>query len=143
MADTSLSRLRVGRELDAIVARRGKPAVCVSDDGTELTSMAILRWSQESGVQWHDIAPGKPQQNAAIESFNGRLGDELLNESLIDRWLMPGRCWPNGGSTTTPFTHIPGRAIAHPGSTSLPHPSRVRFNGGNFSVAPRSGGHVV
>jgi len=83
VADTSLSGLRVGRELDAIVARRGKPTGCVSDNGTELTSMAILRWSQETGVEWHYIAPGKPQQNAFIESFNGRLRDELLNETLF------------------------------------------------------------
>ena len=45
--------------------------------------MAILRWSQESGVEWHYIAPGKPQQNAFVESFNGRLRDELLNETLF------------------------------------------------------------
>lgn len=44
IADTSLSGRRVGRELDAIIARRGKPAVCVSDNGTELTSNAILHW---------------------------------------------------------------------------------------------------
>ena len=60
VADTSLSGLRVGRELDAIIAERGKPAACVSDNGTELTSTAILRWSQHSGVEWHYIAPGKP-----------------------------------------------------------------------------------
>ena len=83
VADTSLSGLRVGRELDAIIAERGKPAACVSDNGTELTSMAILRWSQQSGVAWHYIAPGKPQQNAFIENFNGRLRDELLNETLF------------------------------------------------------------
>jgi len=83
VADTSLSGLRVGRELDAIIARRGKPAGCVSDNGTELTSMAILRWSQDTRVEWHYIAPGKPQQNAFIESFNGRLRDELLNETLF------------------------------------------------------------
>jgi putative transposase len=83
VADTSLSGLRVGRVLDAIVAKRGKPAACVSDNGTELTSTAILRWSQESQVAWHYIAPGKPQQNAFIESFNGRLRDELLNETLF------------------------------------------------------------
>ena len=83
IADTSLSGLRVGRELDAILARRGKPVACVSDNGTELTSMAILRWCQETGVQWHYIAPGKPQQNAFIESFNGRLRDDLLNEALF------------------------------------------------------------
>jgi len=45
--------------------------------------MAILRWSQTSGVEWHYIAPGKPTQNAFIESFNGRLRDELLNETLF------------------------------------------------------------
>ena len=52
VADSSLSGLRVGRELDAIIAERGKPAACVSDNGTELTSAAILRWSQQSGVEW-------------------------------------------------------------------------------------------
>ena len=57
--------------------------MCVSDNGTELTGMAILRWSQERRVEWHYIAPGKPQQNAFIESFNGRLRDELLNETLF------------------------------------------------------------
>ena len=83
VADTSLSGLRVVRELDALIAVRGKPATVVSDNGTELTSMAILRWSQESRVEWHYIAAGKPQQNAFIESFNGRLRDELLNETLF------------------------------------------------------------
>ena len=83
IADTSLSGLRVGRELDAIIANRGKPALCVSDNGTELTSLAMLRWCQETGVEWHYIPPGKPQQNAFIESFNGRLRDELLNETLF------------------------------------------------------------
>jgi putative transposase len=83
VADTSLSGARVARELDVIVARRGKPQGCLSDNGTELTSMAILRWSQERRVDWHYIAPGKPQQNAFVESFNGRLRDELLNETLF------------------------------------------------------------
>ena len=45
--------------------------------------MAILRWTQETRIEWHYIAPGKPQQNAFIESFNGRLRDELLNETLF------------------------------------------------------------
>src|SRR3979490_1346278 len=81
--DTSLSGLRVARELNTLMASRGRPAMCVSDNGTELTGMAILRWSQETSVDWHYIAPGKPQQNAFIESFNGRLRDELLNETLF------------------------------------------------------------
>jgi putative transposase len=73
----------VARELDLLVARHGRPLRCVSDNGTELTSMAILRWSQTTAVEWHYIAPGKPTQNAFIESFNGRLCDELLNETLF------------------------------------------------------------
>src|SRR5215831_18485197 len=48
-----------------------------------LPNAAILRWSQEARVEWHYIAPGKPQENAFIESFNGRLRDELLNETLF------------------------------------------------------------
>jgi putative transposase len=55
----------------------------VSDNGTELTSTAILHWSQERQVDWHYIAPGKPTQNAFVESFNGRLRDECLNETLF------------------------------------------------------------
>jgi putative transposase len=83
VADTSLSGARVARELDLIIAMRGRPGTCVSDNGTELTSMAILRWSQQAQVEWHYIAPGKPTQNAFIESFNGRLRDELLNETIF------------------------------------------------------------
>ena len=62
---------------------RGRPAMIVSDNGTEFTSIAMLRWSQEHQVEWHYIAPGKPTQNAFVESFNGRLRDELLNETLF------------------------------------------------------------
>ena len=80
---TSISRIRVARELDRIVAVRGRPGGIVSDNGTELTSTAILAWSDRQKVAWHYIAPGKPVQNAFIESFNGRLRDELLNETLF------------------------------------------------------------
>lgn len=83
VADTSLSGARVARELDAIIAVRGKPTTAVSDNGTEFTSTAILRWCQRTEVGWHYIAPGMPVQNAFVESFNGRLRDELLNESLF------------------------------------------------------------
>src|SRR5690348_4078046 len=79
----SLSGLRVTRELEAIAAARGLPTSCVSDNGTELTSIAVLRWRQERGVQWQHIAPGKPQQNAFAESFIGRLRDDCLNETLF------------------------------------------------------------
>jgi len=84
IADTSISGARVARELDmAILERMAKPAMVVSDNGTELTSMAILRWSKDRQVEWHYIAPGKPQQNGFIESFNARLRDECLNETLF------------------------------------------------------------
>lgn len=83
VADTSISGRRVARELDVVIHRRGAPATCVSDNGTELTSTAILEWSQERRIDWRYIAPGKPQQNAFIESFNARLRDELLNETLF------------------------------------------------------------
>ena len=79
--DTSISGLRVARELDALIARRCRPQSIVADSGAELTSMAILRWSEERRVDWRYIAPGKPQQNAFAESFIGRLRDERLNES--------------------------------------------------------------
>ena len=84
VADTSLSGGRVARELDAIIARRGhKPTTIVSDNGTEFTSMAILKWCQETKVGWHYIAPGKPQENGFVESFNGSFRDECLNETLF------------------------------------------------------------
>jgi len=83
VADTSLPGLRVVRALEAVVARRGRPALCVSDNGTELTGMAVLRWGQEMRIDWHYIAPGKPTQNAFIESFNGRLRDELNRPGFV------------------------------------------------------------
>lgn len=81
--DTSLSSARVARELDRIIVWRGHPEAILSDNGTELTSNAILAWSEARGIAWRYIQPGKPAQNAFIESFNGRLRDELLNETLF------------------------------------------------------------
>ena len=83
VVDTSISGRRVVRELGDLVARRGAPKMIVSDNGTELTSNAVLAWSGDAGVDWHYIAPGKPTQNGFVESFNGRMRDELLNETLF------------------------------------------------------------
>jgi putative transposase len=83
IADTSISGIRVARELDRLLGQHGKPKMIVSDNGTELTSNAILRWTDDHKVAWHYIAPGKPVQNAFAESFIGRLRDELLNETLF------------------------------------------------------------
>ena len=83
IANTSISDIRVAHELDRLLGERGKPKTIVSDNGTELTSNAILRWADDHKVAWHYIAPGKPMQNAFAESFIGRLRDELLNETLF------------------------------------------------------------
>lgn len=80
VVDTSIPGIRVARELDRIAEMRGHPSMVVSDNGTELTSNAILKWQQDRKVEWHYIAPGKPMQNGLVESFNGRLRDECLNE---------------------------------------------------------------
>ena len=81
--DTSISGRRVARELTALIERRGKPGMIVSDNGSELTSNAILGWCAENQIEWHYIAPGKPMQNGFVESFNGRMRDELLNETMF------------------------------------------------------------
>jgi putative transposase len=83
IADTSISGRRVARELTAILAWRGKPNLIVSDHGTEFTSNAMLAWAQASRIEWRFIAPGKPMQNGICEAFNGRMRDELLNETIF------------------------------------------------------------
>jgi putative transposase len=81
--DTSISGRQVARELSTQIERRGKPGIFVSDNGTELTSNAILDWCAAHHVEWHDKAPGKPMQNGFVESSNGRLRDEFLNETMF------------------------------------------------------------
>ena len=109
--DFSLSGVRVARELERVVSLRGKPALIVSDNGTELTSHAVLKWSQEAKVAWHYIAPGKPTQNAFVESFIGRLRDECLNEHLFST-LAGARVliedWRQDYNTTRPHSSLGG-----------------------------------
>jgi transposase InsO family protein len=81
--DMSISKRHVVRELAELIAQGGKPGMIVSDNGTELTSSAVVAWSGELGVEWHYIAPGRPMQDGYVESFNGRMRDELLNETLF------------------------------------------------------------
>ena len=77
--DTSLGGLRVRRVLDRIASERGLPQAIVVDNGPEFRSRVLAAWSEERGVRLEFIQPGKPVQNAYIESFNGRLRDECLN----------------------------------------------------------------
>jgi putative transposase len=116
IADTSLSGRRVARELDGLIRLYGKPATIVSDNGTELTSRAILEWQNETGVAWHYIAPGKPTQNAYIESFNGRLRDELLNEEIFGSLADARRklaIWRYDYNTVRPHSALDGDTPTH------------------------------
>lgn len=111
VADNSLSGVRVARELDRVVEVRGAPCMVVSDNGTELTSRAILTWQEERGVEWHYIAPGKPTQNGFIESFNGRLRDECLNEHLFASLPEARKIieeWRTDYNTLRPHTSLNG-----------------------------------
>ena len=84
------------RLLDQICAQRAKPTVIRSDNGPEFTGKAMLTWAHRNGIALKLIEPGKPNQNAYVESFNGRLRDECLNEhwfvslahakTEIERW---------------------------------------------------------
>ena len=115
VADTSISGLRVARELTMLLARRGRPAMIVSDNGTEFTSTAIFAWAQEQRINWHYIAPGKPMQNGYVESFNGRMRDELLNETLfhgIDQARQVIAAWVADYNTIRPHSALAYRTPA-------------------------------
>ncbi len=81
--DTSISGRRAARELTAIIERHGQPGMIVSDHGTEYTCNAVLAWCRDNNIDRRFISPGKPMQNGFVESFNGRMRDELLNEMLF------------------------------------------------------------
>ncbi|OAF11892.1 hypothetical protein AXW67_21625 [Bradyrhizobium neotropicale] len=78
----------------------------VSDNGTELTSIAILRWSHLTRIKWHYIAPGKPQQNAFVERFNGRLRDDETQFSSLDHARELLAEWQDDYNTVRPHSGI-------------------------------------
>lgn len=80
MPDTAISGMYVTRILDELKASRGLPKVLRSDNGREFCGRAMAIWAHENAVALRFIEPGKPNQNAYVESFNGRLRDECLNE---------------------------------------------------------------
>lgn len=79
----SISGRRVVRELGALIARRGVPKMIVSDNGTKVTSNAVLVWCGNVGIEWHYTALGRPTQNGFAGSFNGRMRDKLPKETLF------------------------------------------------------------
>ena len=111
VVDNSISGICVAPELDLIAALRGYPCIVVSDNGTELTSNAILQWQQDRAVEWHYISPGKPMQNGFFESFNGRLRDECLNEHPFSSDGQARRIierWQHDYNTERPHTSLDG-----------------------------------
>ena len=80
VVDTSIGGLRVCRELAVIAAVRGLPKLIVMDNGPEFTGKALDGWAYQVGVKLHFIRPGKPVENAYVESFNGKLRNECLNQ---------------------------------------------------------------
>ena len=127
--DTSISGRRVARELTTLIERRGKPQMIVSDNGTEFTSNAILHWSKEHQLQWHYIAPGKPMQNGFCESFNGRMRDELLNESLffgLDHARRVIGTWADDYNSARPHSSLGYRTPAAYAATLTATGARLR-----------------
>jgi putative transposase len=157
VADTSLSDTRGGPgDMGRLTVERATPKMVVSDNGTELTSNAILTWVDQSRIIWHYITLGKPMQNAFIESLNGRLPNKLLNETLSQAHLTLV-CWRtdyNGGRPRsrlgwkTPYEFAftcyprPGSGCAMPKAArqhrSLPPPNwgkpAARMNSGVIQI---------
>lgn len=119
--DTSTSGRRVARDL---IARRGKPGMIVSDHGTEFTSNVILARSKYHRIEWDFIAPGKPMQNGYVESFNGRMRDELLDDSLffgLDHARSAIAEWRDDFSTARPHSSF-GYQTRRPSPSCSPQP---------------------
>ena len=133
VADTSLSGLRVARELDCLVAKRGKPKMIVSDNGSEFTSNAILGWADRTRVEWHYIAPGKPLSaalrlpaghecgTASSRASPAASGTTCSMRRCSHPCPLPWRAWPDG----VPITMAAGCTGNSTGKrqTSLHQPS--------------------
>jgi putative transposase len=78
--DTSIGGHRVVQVLERVIAERGRPAILLLDNGAGFVGRALDSWAYAPGIQLHFIEPGKPNENAYVESFNDRLRDERLNE---------------------------------------------------------------
>ena len=134
VVDTSLGGVRVVRELERLATKRVVPQEVVSDNGTELTSGAVLRWAT-GRLAWHYIEPGKPVQNAFIESFNSKLRDECLNEyvfsslgearAIIEAWRHDyNHLRPHGSLgalTPNEFARLKGQEMQPPQEGEINH----------------------
>jgi putative transposase len=112
VVDTSINSKKVIKALEKLIRQKGKPEVIVSDNGTEFTSNVVQKWREETGIVWQFIEPGKPFQNGSIESFNGKLRDECLNEhwfiNMKEAQLRVEK-WRVDYNTTRPHSALNGR----------------------------------
>lgn len=111
VVDTSLTALRVVRELGQIIESRGCPRMIVSDNGAEFTSMLYWLGRRSSGSSWSTSHRAKPVQNGFVESFNGRLRDECLKEHLsanLDEARQIIEEWRIDYNTDRPHTSLNG-----------------------------------
>jgi putative transposase len=132
-------RETVRADLDRLMIERGKPRMIVSDNGSELTSNAILAWADLTRVEWHYIAPGKPMQNGFIENFNGRLRDELLNETLfsaLSRARAMLTLWRADYNGSRPHSQLGWQTPAEFASTFTPRRALALRNAKSFAPVP-------
>jgi putative transposase len=132
--DTSISGRWAAREPTTLVERRGKPGMIVSDNDTEFTSNAILAWSKDHKVEWHYIAPGRSMQNGYIESFNGRMRDELLNESLFFGLHHARSAIAEWVNTIRPHSSLGYQTPAYAGTIAATGPNTTQH--GRFAFPP-------
>ena len=117
VADTSLSGLRVARELEAVIAHRGRPAMCVSDNGTELTGMAILRWTRETRKIAHTLMP---RRAAPINPLVIELLDLTTLPASLCLTITRAEAWNVERCRTNALTRIIlGRAICKACATGI------------------------
>ena len=101
------------------------PEAIQVDNGPEFISQVVDQWAYRNGVELHFIDPGKPTQNAFIESFNGKFRDECLNQSWLRVWRMHGGSSKPGGWITTPCVRTAAWGTGHR-KNSRPKSSRDR-----------------
>ena len=132
VVDHSQPGERIVRELDAVVAQRGTPVMIVMDNGPEFAGRALDAWAYRRGVKLHFIRPGKPVENAYIESFNGKFRDEYLNEHWfvgLDHARQVIEAWRQDYNQVRPHSALGNQTpaafaeAARPGLQSPPAPS--------------------
>jgi putative transposase len=138
--DTGFAGRRVTRALEEMIAVRGKPRAIRCDNGPEFTSRYFLAWCVEQGIELIHIEPGKPVQNAHVESFHGRLREECLNVSWFGNLFEARRkiaAWREEYNEERPHSSLGYRtpaefarlALSSPGSAPPAPPGELSLSG--------------